>query len=146
MSEMIARCGFKCHLCPAFDENIKSPDDQVRGAAGWSKYFGIEVRPEKLRCLGCMSSDRDGLDFPDKRCPIRPCASAKGLDNCARCEDYICRNLASLFASVEGVAKRFQGQIPQADYDAFIAPYDSRKTLDTIRQELGLPAGRLPST
>ena len=137
MAEMIARCGFKCHLCLAFQENNKDRSDQIRVAEGWSKYFGLDVRPEKIQCNGCLPNDTGGLDFPDKNCPIRPCVIERGLDNCACCEDYPCEKLEERMTGVEAVVRRFRGKIPQEEYDNFIPPYDARKTLDGIRRKLG---------
>jgi hypothetical protein len=136
MAEMIARCGFKCHLCLAFRENNKDYADQIRVANGWSKYFGLDVPPEKIRCNGCLPHDSGGLEFPAKNCPIRPCVIEGGLENCAYCEDYPCEKLEARMSGVEEVAKRFYGTIPQEEYDNFIAPYDSRKTLDGIRKKV----------
>jgi Zn-finger protein len=141
MEEMIARCGFQCHLCPAFRENNKSPADQVRVAAGWSKYFGLDVPPEKIRCNGCLPNDSGGFDFPDKNCSIRPCVIERGLENCAYCENYPCGKLEERMTGVEEVAKRFLGVISQEEYDNFIAPYDARKILDGIRKKARVRRG-----
>ena len=109
MGEMIARCGFKCHLCLAFQENNKDHADQIRVAKGWSKYFDLNVPAEKIRCNGCLPDDSGGLEFPDKNCPIRPCVIERGLENCAYCEDYPCEKLETRMSGVEEVAKRFYG-------------------------------------
>jgi len=135
MTEIIARCGFKCHLCLAYKENNRNHDDQHRVAVGWSEYFDLNVQPEKIQCNGCLSDDSGGFDFPDKNCPIRPCVLAKGIDNCSHCEDYPCEKLEGRMTGVEEVAKRFCGTVPQDEYDKFIAPYDSRRTFDEIRKE-----------
>jgi len=137
MEEMIAHCGFQCHLCLAFRENNKNHADQVRVATGWTKYFGLDIPPEKIRCNGCLPDDRGGLEFPNQNCSIRPCVIERGLENCAYCGDYPCGKLEARMSSVEEVAKRFYGTIPQEEYDNFIAPYDARKTLDGIRKKLG---------
>jgi hypothetical protein len=50
-ARMIARCGFECHVCMAFIANHRTPSGQTRVAHGWSKYFGVVVRPEKIRLL-----------------------------------------------------------------------------------------------
>jgi hypothetical protein len=141
MAEMTARCGFQCHLCLAFRENNKDRADQARVAAGWSKYFGLDVPPEQIRCNGCLSDDSGGFDFPDKNCPIRPCAIERGLANCAYCEDYPCEKLEVRISGVEEVMKRFFGTIPQEEYNSFIAPYDARKTLDGIRKKVRFRKG-----
>jgi hypothetical protein len=125
MAEMIARCGFQCHLCLAFRENNKGRTDQIRVAKGWSKYFDLDVPAEKIRCNGCLPNDSGGLEFPDKNCPIRPCVIERGLENCAYCKDYPCEKQEARMSGVEEVAKQFTGTIPQEEYDNFIVPYDS---------------------
>ena len=141
MIEMIARCGFQCHLCLAFRENNRNRADQIRVAKGWLKYFDLDVPVEKIRCNGCLPNDSAGLEFPDKNCPIRPCVIERGFENCAYCGDYPCGKLDPRISGVEEVAKRFIGTIPQEEYDNFIAPYDSRRTLDGIRKKVRMRRG-----
>ncbi len=133
MEIIIARCGFRCHLCPAFVENARTREDQARGALAWSRYFAVEVLPDRMRCNGCLSDDDEGPDFPDKNCPVRPCTAQRGLENCSGCKDYICEKLEQRMRGYEEAAKRFQGKIAKEDFEKFIAPYDSRKTLNEIR-------------
>jgi hypothetical protein len=141
MAEMIARCGFQCHLCQAFRKNNKDHADQVRVATGWSKYFGLDIPPEKIRCNGCLPDENGGFEFPDQNCPIRPCAIERGLENCAYCENYPCEKLEGRMSGVEAVAKRFLSTITQEEYDHFIAPYGARKTLDGIRKKVRVHKG-----
>jgi hypothetical protein len=136
MAEVIARCGFKCHSCLAYKENNRDHADQLRVAAGWSKYFDLNIPPEKIRCNGCLSANCNGFDFPVKNCPIRPCVVARGIDNCAYCGDYPCEKLEARMAGFEEVAKRFGQSIAQEEYGKFIALYDSRKTLEGIREKV----------
>lgn len=133
MSEMIARCGFKCHACMAFKDNNMTPADQARVAEGWLKYFGLTVSPETIRCNGCMAQDRGGYDFPSLTCPIAPCVVERGLDNCAACADYPCAKIEELMRVCEQVKARFQGSISADEFDRFIAPYDARATLSHTR-------------
>jgi hypothetical protein len=35
MTEMIARCGFKCHACLAYKGINKTPEDQAEAARAW---------------------------------------------------------------------------------------------------------------
>jgi diguanylate cyclase (GGDEF)-like protein len=77
MTDMIGRCGFKCHACLAFKDNNPTAADQSRVAEGWARYSGLVVPPEKIRCNGCMAKDRGEYDFPDMNCPIAPCEIAR---------------------------------------------------------------------
>jgi hypothetical protein len=39
-------------------------------------------------CLGCTPADQAFLAKPCAACKMRPCAIAKGVQNCAACADY----------------------------------------------------------
>jgi hypothetical protein len=138
MMEMISRCGFKCHACMAFKDNNKTAADQAVVAHGWAEYFGVVVLPEKIRCNGCLAKDRGGYDFPDTDCPIAPCVTAKGLDNCAGCPDYACEKLETRMRACDEVRERFLGKVSREEFERFIMPYDSRTTLNGIRKTKGL--------
>ena len=134
MTDMIARCGFKCNACLAFKGNNTTAADQARVAEGWAKYFGLVVLPEKIRCNGCMAKDRGAYDFPDMNCPIAPCVIARGLDNCAGCSEYPCDRLEARMRACDEVKQRFRGAVSPEEYECYIAPYDARTTLNDIRK------------
>lgn len=133
MNQIISRCGFRCDMCPAFTGNNKTFADQARAGAGWSKYFGLKMPPEKIRCDGCLSQHCGEYDLPDSACPIRPCVLQHGMNTCADCFDYPCEMLEARMKGVDRAISRFRDKIPQEEFDVFIAPYDFRKTLDEIR-------------
>jgi hypothetical protein len=72
----------------------------------------------------------------DKNCPVRPCVISKGLHNCAHCGDYICDKLLQRIVSREVLEARANRAFSDAEYQAFIKPYESKKRLDEIREEL----------
>ena len=87
MAEIIARCGYRCDLCAARSDD---PALHRKLVDGWRKYFGHQMYTvENVKCDGCLSDGR----LADKTCPVRPCVIAKGIANCAWCEDYPCDNL-----------------------------------------------------
>lgn len=55
MRAIIARRGFRCDECPAYTESSRTKNDAVAGAAGWSRYFKTRVKPELMRCKGCLA-------------------------------------------------------------------------------------------
>jgi hypothetical protein len=134
---MIARCGFRCHACPAFEANLKSPADQARAAESWARFFGVRVPPQKVRCRGCLEPNRDGNEYPDRNCPIAPCAAARGLDNCAACGEFPCPKAEERLRSCDEVLARFRGSVSPEDFARFLAPYDARATLQGIREGRG---------
>lgn len=43
--QIVARCGFRCDLCPAYEENVHGPEDRQRASDGWFKYYGLGIPP-----------------------------------------------------------------------------------------------------
>jgi hypothetical protein len=134
--EIIAKCGFRCDLCPAYRENIHSFEDKQRVSDGWFKYFGFRLEPEKIYCDGCISNAENYITL-DSNCPVRPCAIDRGFQNCAECSEYLCENLKSRATAYLGVIEKFKGQIPNDEYDILIKPFEGDKNLDKIRAKIG---------
>jgi hypothetical protein len=134
MKTMIARCGFRCDLCGALVRNSPTSADRLDAAAGWAKYFHLKVKPDSMRCNGCLARDCSGYEFPEKNCAIRRCVLERGIDNCAACAEYPCTKLEKRMRGVEKVIKRFRNEVPKREFDRFIAPYDARTTLNQLRQ------------
>jgi len=136
MKDIISRCGFRCNLCLAYKENIRSRGDQKRVSDGWSKYFGFRVSPEEIRCDGCLTPDDEKPKLMDPECPVRPCALWRGLQNCAYCDEYIRAKLEQRIVDYGVVAGRFKEPIPEDDYRSFKRPYENRRLLDEIRRRV----------
>jgi hypothetical protein len=123
MNPIIARCGYRCDLCPAYKGNIHDPEDQQRTSDGWFKYYGFRIPPEKIRCDGCLD-ERPEARRIDTTCPIRPCAIARGVETCEYCPKCGCKKFASRTVTLERVEKRFGAPIPPADYRWFVLPFE----------------------
>jgi len=134
MDKIIARCGFQCDACMAFNANNKTSADQEKVAAAWSKYFGLKMSPYKIRCNGCFSEPSPACDLPARDCQIRACVMERGMMSCADCFDYPCKELEARMKNIDETMEQFRGKIPLKDFDNFIAPYDSRTTLNEIRE------------
>ncbi len=138
MSEIIARCGYRCDLCLAYGPNIDaSPANRAILSDGWHEYFGFRIPPEGIRCDGCLG---DHPHLIDTECPVRPCVIEKRLDHCAACPAYGCEKLRERFVVYEEIAARRAVPIPPVDRDRFIRPYENRIRLDAMRR--GEPRGR----
>ena len=142
MSQILARCGYRCDLCPAYHKNIHTQEDQKRVSDGWLKYVGDDVPPDEVPCPGCLAAepyrDEQGriLRPPDPGCPVRPCVIERGLENCAYCEEFAsCENLDSRMNFMEKRHADFSG-IPKEDFNLFIRPYLSKERLLEIRKAL----------
>jgi len=136
MGDLIARCGYRCDLCPAYRENVRGKEDQQRTSDGWFRYYGFRIPPEEICCDGCLAEDASKPKRMDPDCPVRPCVKGKGLANCAYCGEYVCKKLETRLIEYEDVAERFKQPIPREDYESFIRPYEGRRVLDRIREKL----------
>lgn len=137
MSEMIARCGFKCHACVAFSGINKTSRDQEAAARAWKKYYGLVVPATEIRCNGCLSTDRGGYRFPEPSCYFSACVRKKGVDNCAACSEYPCQRLRRRMEECDEVCEKFRDTIPRVEFRKCIAPYDMRSRLESIRKKKG---------
>jgi hypothetical protein len=130
--EIIARCGYRCDLCPAFISNTKSFGDKKITSEKWEQYFGFYFPPEKINCPGCIG---DNLTL-DAGCPVKPCVIEKGLTNCAFCADFGCDKLKTRMDALGETLNKLD-EIPEDDYQKYIRPYESRKRLTKIIMDLG---------
>lgn len=93
MSQMISYCGLNCFECPTYIAT-KNDDDEAREkvANQWSKMFKFELKKEDINCDGCHVTD--GRLFGHcTNCEIRNCGQEKGVENCGKCNDYLCEKL-----------------------------------------------------
>ncbi len=102
MPELIAYCGLNCSGCPiylAMLETDKSKQKLMRIAIAkeCSELYHMELKPEDVTdCDGCIANT--GRLFSGcVNCNIRACAKEKGVENCARCLEYVCGNLMEMF-------------------------------------------------
>lgn len=132
MQAELTRCGYRCDLCLAYRTNVAmNPANQEILSDGWFKYFGFRIAPENIICDGCMVA---GAKLIDQGCPVRPCVAAKGLENCAACDELICEKLKERIVTYEDVKSRLGMHIPPDDYYQFIQPYENKRRLDIYRQ------------
>ncbi len=67
---MISYCGLNCVACP-------------------DGLFEVS-------CDGCLTTDGKHTEYWSETCQIRPCATDKGIANCAYCDDYGCQKLMTI--------------------------------------------------
>ena len=61
--------------------------------------YDAELTPEAINCRGCTSGE--GVLFQHCTvCEIRKCGVARGVVNCAHCDDYACEKLEEFFKMV----------------------------------------------
>ena len=140
MRDLFAKCGFNCGHCAAYKENAKTDDDRQRGSEGWKKYFGFQMRPDRMYCDGCQTPDDRNPVLLARSCAIRKCAMMNGVETCAHCSAFrVCmHDLRIHEADVD--RKKMEAElgmlIPEEDYTAFIRPHEHLKNLDRIRASL----------
>jgi len=96
MERMIAYCGLDCAKCEGYQAS-QADDDGKRAkvARDWSARYRADIRPEQINCDGCRG---EGRKFSHcNNCEIRRCGVERGVDNCARCDEYACEKLEAFF-------------------------------------------------
>ena len=137
MDRMIGYCGYSCHLCAA-----RSQDPQVRQQLvdGWRKIFGHEnYTAENVQCDGCRQDGR----LADKSCEARPCATERGVESCALCEEFICKKVRQLISSRDGMITFLHsrlGSLTEEEYNLCMRQFDSMPNLIRIMAK----SGKLP--
>ncbi|MEA3327306.1 MAG: DUF3795 domain-containing protein [Chloroflexota bacterium] len=130
---VLSLCGMRCDLCLAYRPNIEiHPENRQILSDGWHTYFGFRISPEDIECDGCFP---DGKPTIDSECKVKPCVTARGLENCAGCRDYICKKLASILATFESIQLNFDHPIPDADRQRLVFPYENADRLAALHQK-----------
>jgi hypothetical protein len=132
MGEVLSICEYRCDLCPAHKENIKSEEDKITVSKGWEKFFKFHVPPEGIGCEGCYKN----VDPPDPGCLIRPCAIEKDVENCAYCKEFECESLKSRNENLDQYLKKPGMGISEEEYKKFILPYECKERLRKLFKEI----------
>lgn len=100
MDEMVAFCGIDCGACPAYVATVNDDDEKRRKTAEqWSAEYKTSLEPGDINCMGCLSKDGPVFDYC-ARCEVRECGMARGVENCAHCDDYACDKLTKFLEMV----------------------------------------------
>jgi hypothetical protein len=95
MADLIGYCGLVCSHCPTFIAT-RNNDDAAREkiVALYQEKCGLNMKKEDINCDGCLDTAGRKIAFC-RVCEIRRCCLAKGLANCAFC-DQPCEALLKL--------------------------------------------------
>lgn len=99
MEQMIAVCGLDCATCDARLATVANDQAaKARVAAEWRKMFHSEdINEQFVTCEGCHSSN-NVLSGYCGQCPIRACATQRGLVNCGHCSELdSCETYVGMF-------------------------------------------------
>jgi hypothetical protein len=89
--KIIAPCGLDCATCPAYTATVNDDDElRAKTAQRWSSD-DYTVNPEDINCLSCMNAEIPSM-FAN-HCPVRKCVVERGVETCARCDDFACPSL-----------------------------------------------------
>ena len=128
MDRIIAKCGYRCDLCPAFKTNLKGEEDRQRMSEALKKYYMVNLPSEMIRvCEGCQAT----VKMPDPNCPVYPCAMDRGVETCGHCADFGCDKLKERMDVVEEILAKHP-DMPKEDFESFFKPYLSRQLLTQI--------------
>lgn len=130
-NQLLSRCGYRCDLCLAYQENIDKKDQRKELSEGWKKCFGLNIPLQDIYCEGCLTKGNPKLI--DHKCPVRPCVLEKGFDNCSQCNDYPCDLFRQRQVIFDNVIQIKEG-ITQRDRELFILPYENKVRLDKLRK------------
>jgi hypothetical protein len=126
--EIVTRCGMRCDLCPAYKDNISTAD--LEGASkAWKTYFGLDFDPASIRCDGCLEESGHLLD---STCPVRPCVTSRGLEDCSQCSNMPCDKLKQRLVDLRSIEERIGGKVPRGDYLRFIRPFENVPRLEAM--------------
>ena len=132
MKPIIAKCGYRCDLCPAFEANLVGDTDKQGFSEALAKYYDCALPPDQIKpCKGCQGAQTQ----PDDNCPVYPCVRTKQLDNCGQCPDFGCDKLKQRMDIVEECLAR-AGEVPLEDFRRYFQPFLSRNTLTEIHGSL----------
>ncbi|MFX1256367.1 MAG: DUF3795 domain-containing protein [Promethearchaeota archaeon] len=97
MEKMIVYCGINCTNCETYIAT-QNDDDILRKKVQeiYKKTYKMDLKLEDINCDGCNSDGR--IFFFCKSCRVRKCAKRKGYDNCAHCEEFICKKLDTMYS------------------------------------------------
>lgn len=130
MEPIIAKCGYRCDLCPAFEANFRGDQTRKRMSQALAKYYDFQIEPEKISpCKGCQAA----TEAPDKDCEVYPCVCEKGLPSCGACPDFGCEKLKTRMDVVEECLEKHR-DVSDDDYRLFFRPYLSREALTKIHK------------
>ena len=136
--EILTRCGYRCDLCLAYQDNIETDDQREFLSDTWHKIYGFRIPAQEIYCEGCVSCDNPKLI--DNKCPVRPCVIEKGLENCSQCRDFACELFNQRKVTNEDFSKG--KTLSRIEYSKCIKPYENKKRLDEIRKN-NYPHSRL---
>lgn len=110
MDEMIAYCGLVCTECEAYLATQTGDWNALEAMAAKARaeYGVADATAESVQCDGCLSTSNRLCGYCSV-CEVRACASQRGLDNCAYCDEYGCGKIEAFFAMAPNARTTLDG-------------------------------------
>jgi hypothetical protein len=128
--KIISACGNDCKACP---RHMPKTDDELQKTAElWFKigYRNRVVTNDEIKCYGCKTDNWCRYD-------IVHCVTAKGVDNCGKCEDYPCSKINEAFEKTVAFVPACKKICSSDEYDTMTkAFFEKKKNLDSIHLSL----------
>ena len=128
-------CGDDCNYCPRYIATRSGDVERLKEVAVLWKITGwqdVIVPPEEMVCHGCSSINRCTLG-------IKECAIGKGVDNCGKCNDYLCEKILKIFKENNLLANNCNELLSEEDNKFFQkAFFNKKERLDSINKEFRL--------
>ncbi len=94
---MVVYCGNDCVQCAAYSATRAGDDARLEALA--LEWFG-EADAGITRCAGCTANNGSPQCRWCAECPVRACARAMAIPNCAHCIEFeTCPTLKQMFAA-----------------------------------------------
>lgn len=118
-------CGYRCTLCKAYAPNIELHDEREALSQMWSKYYDLDIPPEKIYCEGCRTED-DHAKRLDMNCPVRLCVIDRHIDHCGKCLEFPC----AVFRERQGLSyneakKNLGDDFCAKEYRTYLVAFDN---------------------
>ncbi len=113
MTGMISYCGLPCDTCPIYlASRQENKEEQIRSRTEIARLcreqYGVEYTAQDITdCDGCRT-EGGRLFSGCINCRVRQCAHEKKVENCARCADYVCAELARFLIAEPAAKKRLE--------------------------------------
>jgi hypothetical protein len=141
LSELVAKCGIHCGVCPWGPYPRKNMTAQ-----GFEEYRKNAKRilgymPIKTACVTCQTPDSKipkGAKVPFRNCLIRQCVDRAGIRNCAYCSRFPCDSVKATGGvwNRKKIEEKLGTSLSKEEYHAFVEPFEGLARLETIRASL----------
>ncbi|MFW9923531.1 MAG: DUF3795 domain-containing protein [Candidatus Thorarchaeota archaeon] len=154
-NESIAKCGFCCSTCPwskAVQDSMSS-EEYESYKRGCKVVLGYSPSNSFQNCFGCQTPDDqipEGARLPLVNCITRKCVDSLAIANCAYCSRFPCGHIKAKSTewSKENLEKKYNKEIAQEDFAAYVEAFEGFTNLQRIRKSLPksviVPAKTLP--